>query len=491
MSRQNSVFVKEKQKASTVILNSTSAQGKWNTVFQELPVVFTLTGSCFYNEKDHCCRLRERRKDYMAANNKNSHLTLSEREIIEKGIFNGSAKTAIAEILGKDRSTIGKEIREHRYKNRKCPLPLECSNYKRCKHGRYCNKECTDYVPFACKRRDRSPGACNGCGKRNSCRYDQYNYDAQKAQKEYESVLVSSRSGINATRNEIKELGEKIKPFLAQGLSLYAIKQNHPEITQSEKTLYTYIENGVFTDAGVSITCLDLKRQVRRKLTKKKEVIYSKRKDNSYLKGRMYKDYENYISENPDVSVVEMDTVYNDIRNGPFLQTFKFLKYDLLFCIYHEKKDSEHMRNGILFLEKILGKEIFAKEVNVLLTDRGSEFPLGEETEIREDGSRRTRIFYCDAMASYQKGSLENVHILLREICPKECDLRELGLDSQEKADRISANINSYPKEKLNGKTSFQLLGFLSPSTAERFLTYGLIPIDADQVTLKPYLLKK
>ena len=93
-------------------------------------------------------------------------------------------------------------------------------------------------------------------------------------------------------------------------------------------------------------------------------------------------------------------------------------------------------------------------------------------------------------MASWQKGSLENIHEMLRQICPKNCDLYALGLDSQSKADRISSHINSYPKEKLNGKTSFQLLEFFSPDMAQKLYDYGLIPISPDHVTLKPYILK-
>ena len=50
----------------------------------------------------------------MASSNKNTHLTYEERCIIETGIRNGSSKAAIAKILGKDKSTIGKEIALHR-----------------------------------------------------------------------------------------------------------------------------------------------------------------------------------------------------------------------------------------------------------------------------------------------------------------------------------------------------------------------------------------
>ena len=42
--------------------------------------------------------------------NKHLHITLDERKIIETGIFNGSTRTAIARTIGKDKSTVGREI---------------------------------------------------------------------------------------------------------------------------------------------------------------------------------------------------------------------------------------------------------------------------------------------------------------------------------------------------------------------------------------------
>lgn len=424
--------------------------------------------------------------------NKYFHLTLAERQIIETGISHGSTKAAIAKTLGKDKSTIGKEIKLHRVKSFSISYPLDCSLFPKCKDKNtfLCNPQCPSYIQFTCKRRDRSPGACNGCEKYSRCHYDKYRYSASQADSEYRDSLVSTRLGINATLSQIKELGLLIKPLLAQGQSVYAILQNHPEINLTEKTLYHYIEEGVFQNAGVSITCMDLKRQVRRKLAKKKSIEYSPRKDRSYLKGRTHKEYTEFKEMNPDASVVEMDTVYNDGSNGPFLQTFKFMKYDFLFCIYHHQKTSQTMLEGILLLESILGEQIFNEEVMVLKTDRGSEFILAEQAEIRKDGTRRTRLFYCDPMASWQKGSLENIHILIRDICPKETDLYALGLDSQEKANRISSHINSYSRKKLNNKTSFSVLKFFNKEMADKLIDQGLTEIPPDQVILKPYLLK-
>ena len=71
----------------------------------------------------------------MASSNKHLHITLDERRIIEIGIRNNSTKTAIARTLGKDKSTIAREIRLHRYRSHKCSLPLECNNYKHCGIG--------------------------------------------------------------------------------------------------------------------------------------------------------------------------------------------------------------------------------------------------------------------------------------------------------------------------------------------------------------------
>ena len=424
--------------------------------------------------------------------NKYFHLTLAERQMIETGISHGSTKAAIAKTLGKDKSTIGKEIKLHRVKSFSISYPLDCSLFPKCKDRNtfLCNPQCPSYIQFTCKRRDRSPGACNGCEKYSRCHYDKYRYSASQADSEYRDSLVSTRLGINATLSQIKELGLLIKPLLAQGQSVYAILQNHPEINLTEKTLYHYIEEGVFQNAGVSITCMDLKRQVRRKLTKKKSIEYSPRKDRSYLKGRTLKEYTESKEMNPDASVVEMDTVYNDGSNGPFLQTFKFMKYDFLFCVYHQQKTSQDMLEGILLLESILGEQMFNEEVMVLKTDRGSEFILAEQAKIRNDGTRRTRLFYCDPMASWQKGSLENIHLLIRDICPKETDLYALGLDSQEKANRISSHINSYSKKKLNNKTSFSVLKFFNKEMANQLFSYGLTEIQPDQVILKPYLLK-
>ena len=127
-----------------------------------------------------------------------------------------------------------------------------------------------------------------------------------------------------------------------------------------------------------------------------------------------------------------MDTVYNNGSDGPFIQTFKFVRPGLLFALFHQEKTALSMKQGVDLLESILGPRLFRKYVHVLLTDRGAEFSNAEGMETSADGTRRTRVYYCDPMQSGQKGTLENKHIELRYILPKGTDLRKLGLTGQD-----------------------------------------------------------
>lgn len=420
----------------------------------------------------------------MSSNNKNLHLTVQERIIIEKGIENGSTKAAIALTISKDKSTVGKEIKKHRELVHKSSYKINCANMKNCSHNHVCDN-CADFKPFTCNRRDRSPGACNGCSKYTHCRYDKYRYKADFSHKKYREDLVDSRTGINMSYEECKAMADIIVPLIKAGHSPYHIVTNHPELNISEKTLYNYIENGIFREFG--LLDIDLRIKTKRKITKKASNKYKKREDKKYLNGRTYDDFINYTAENKNLSVVEMDTVYNNGSTGPFMQTFKFLDYSFMFIVYQEEKTAKSMVEGVDLLEKILGKDLFSEEVAIIKTDRGSEFCDAEGFEKEENESRRTRIFYCDPMASGQKGSLENNHKEIRYICPKENDL---GLNSQEKANLIVSHINSQSKEHLKGKSPLEVMEFMNPALYQKFKDFGIERINKDNIVLKPYLLK-
>ena len=97
----------------------------------------------------------------------NSHLTLEQRRIIQAGIENNSPKAAIARTIGKDATTVAKEIYKHRtFKPRNTfNNPINCIKWKSCEK-KVCFQTCSELEEPVCYRRDKSPGACNKCKTR-------------------------------------------------------------------------------------------------------------------------------------------------------------------------------------------------------------------------------------------------------------------------------------------------------------------------------------
>lgn len=425
----------------------------------------------------------------MKTDNSNRHLTLEERQIIENGIKDGLKKSKIAAMLGKDKSTIGKEIRKHRTFKHSMEMKLECEGYRKCSHGRECTADCPDYIPFTCSRRDRSPGACNGCGQYSRCRFNKYHYSAQHAHNEYLSTLSDSRAGVNLTSKEAQELADIVAPLLRQGHSPYQIVADNSNLGICERTLYNYIDAGIFHYLG-GVTNLDLRRKTGRKISKRKTLQYRKRDSKAYLKGRTYSDYTAFMEENSDAFVTQMDTVYNDESEGPFVQTFKFMHAGVMIGILHSSKTAEEMTGGIDMLEQVLGKDVFSRYCSVILTDRGTEFSDAEGIEKDRDGRSRARIFYCDPMRSNQKGSLENNHIELRYILPKGKNLNELGLTCQEALNTALSHINSSSHKKLGGKSPLEAAEFMYPDLYEKLTEFGIVQIGRNSIILNPSVLR-
>jgi len=409
----------------------------------------------------------------------NTHLTLDERRIIEAGIINSSTKSAIAKTIGKDATTVAKEIRKHRvFKGRNTyNRPVMCEKLGVCPH-KPCLEKCEFFAEPKCNRRDKSPGACNGCEKAGKCRYDKYFYKAEIADEEYRRDLVDYRAGINLTTKERDFIAGVIAPLLRQGQSVHQILSAHPEIKQSQRTLYYYIESGVFKDFGVDN--FSLKEQVNRKQFKDK---YKKRKEPSCYNGRKYPDFLKFREENPDTPVTQMDTVCNS-PSGPYIQTFMVEKANFMFGFLHNEKTSESMAARVDWIQKVLGREMFSKVFPVLLTDRGSEFEKWNLFELDRTGKTRLKIFYCDPMQSSQKANVENNHNYVRDIIPNGYPLDKL---SQADIDLMFSHINAAPRLSLNDKSPFEVFSFFYGEKTAELL--DIRSICRDDVVLKPYLI--
>ena len=137
-------------------------------------------------------------------------------------------------------------------------------------------------------------------------------------------------------------------------------------------------------------------------------------------------------------------------------------------------------------LSEGLGISAFQKLFPLILTDNGVEFKGPHDLEFTASGVRRTRLFYCDPQASWQKPHVENNHTLIRRIVPKGTSFS--FLDDQ-KVHLITEHINSVPREMFDNRTPFELMTSEEEKKLLEFLK--LTPVPHDEVLLKPALLKK
>lgn len=407
---------------------------------------------------------------------KNTHLTLEDRKKVQEGLEKGLSRTEIAKNINKDISTVAKEIKNRRKLKPRNPFnnPITCTKFKEC---RICHGKCSEYEEIKCTRRDRKIGVCNLCPDISKCRLDKYFYYAKQAHESYLYTLKDSREGVNLNTKEMLEIVDIIKPLLKQGQSVYQILKNHPEIKMCSKTLYMYIESGIFQDYGINNFSL------RRQVSMRKRKNLKKRKEPVNYEGRRYKDYLEFVKENPTIPTTQMDTVYNH-QDGPYIQTFIFQNTGLMIGFLHTEKTSESMASTLDNLQETL-KDDYQKFFSLLLTDRGSEFEKYELFEVNTEGEIRSNIFYCDPQTPSQKPHVENNHNYVRNIIPNGKTLKNL---TQEDLNLMFSHINSTPRKVLNGKTPYEAFEFLYGNRILEKL--NIQKIEKDMVTLQPYLLK-
>lgn len=413
--------------------------------------------------------------------NNGKQLTLSQRIKIEEMLNQRHRKFEIANELDKSQSTIAREINKH--KKLKSTNPFWQDNMYNCKYFincKKCTERCKIFQPIPCKDRDRNIGVCNNCKNLKSCKLDKYFYIAEEAQKQYEYTLKDSRQGVNLNTSELIELAHIICPLIKKGQSIYTILTNHPEIKFCEKTIYNYIEMGLFKDWDV--TNFTLKRKVKRKVSKKK---LKKRKESVNYDGRTYTDYLEYKIQNPNIPTTEMDTVYNN-QSGPYIQTFIFENTAFMIGILHQDKTADSMAKSLDIFQNHLSNEEYGKLFSLLLTDRGTEFCKPQQFEINmETGEIRSKLFYCDPQQSSQKPHVENNHNFIREILPNGLNWNNL---TQDKVDLMFSHINSTPRQSLGNKTPYEIFTFIYGIELANKL--NIQKIEKDEVTTTPRLLK-
>lgn len=401
----------------------------------------------------------------------------------------------IAKYICKDPTTVSKEVKKHRIlyprndfvnfnhcvHRRNCKLRNVCkrtlSCNKLCSSCNACNTHCSDFAEEVCQTVLKAPFVCNGCNKRAHCRLDKYLYKAVTSNREYKTVLVESRNGINISEESLKKMDAIVSPLILQGQTPYQILENNPEIKCSEKTIYNYIASG-----ALSIKNIDLPRKVKYKLRKPHS---SKVNDKGIFDGRTYKDFLDYIQTYPDTNVVEMDTVVGCEGSHKVFLTLYFRSCKLMLIYLLPDKSTESVKKVFDHLEEKITTLGFCNTFPVILTDRGFEFSKPNVLESGIDNVIRTSIYYCDPMASWQKPCIEKNHEYIRYVLPKGSSFDNL---TQWDATKLASHINSTARASLNGQPPIKLAQMLLDKNAIK--AFGLREITPNDIVLTPELLK-
>lgn len=428
------------------------------------------------------------------------HLNISQRIIIEKGLTDHDSFSAIARRIGKDPSTVSKEVRKHliesvvadKYDQIPCQHSKDCRIKGLCdascrtlcrmckKPFTSCKQLCNQYVEKNCEKLTKPPYCCNGCTKKSACPLRRKFYSAKYAQDTYTETLVSSREGINQAPVDIYMLDQLISPLLKKGQSMAHIYANHAsEIPCCRKTLYNYIDKGLFEARNI-----DMRRRVRYKVRKKRTSVSFAARE--FRIGRTYDDYQKWMKEHPNANVVQMDTVEGSKKEGSkVLLTMLFCNCSLMLIFLLDDKNEESVIKIFDWLTEKLGIELFQELFPLILTDNGVEFQNPERLECNQYGEKRTSIYYCNPHSSWQKGMIEKNHEYIRLVIPKGINMDRY---TQEDITLLMNHINSEARDSLNGCTPYKLSLMLLNNKLHSIA--NLKEIDPDKVTLIPDLLK-
>lgn len=427
------------------------------------------------------------------------HLTLFNREDIEKLLKSGFKFYQIAEQIQKDSTTISKEVRKNRtehqpsnfnnktnfckHKNN-CKIQNICNSncHAECRRCGKCNSVCTQYELDICLKLLKPPYVCNSCSNYAQCRKIKYIYIASEAQKKYENTLSSCREGINISEEQLKKLDELISPLIKQGQSIKLIYRNHKEeIPCKVNCLYNYIDAGLLSAKNI-----DLPRRVRYKIRNKDNNKSAGKKDYNYKIGRTYEDFLNMLKENPSAHIVEMDTVIGTNEKGKVLLTILFREFNFMIARLLPDKSSKSVKDELDNIEKIIGTELYKRIFKYILTDNGGEFQKPDELETSVDGSKRSYIYYCEPNRSDQKAKVEKNHEYIRYIIPKGTSMDNY---KQDDIDLMMSHINSTAREVLNFAIPYDMANiYIGMDTMKKLNLYKIQP---DDIILKPYLINK
>ena len=213
----------------------------------------------------------------------------------------------------------------------------------------------------------------------------------------------------------------------------------------SEKTIYNYIDKGVF----LRLERKNLPQQGKRK--RKYDKV--KAKPARAPKGESIENRPQEINDRETFGHWEMDCVEGKKKTKETLLVLSERLTRQEIIIKMPDKTAASVVKALNRLERKYGRR-FPQIFKSITVDNGSEFAdcSGIEKSIFGKGKRkRTTVYYCHPYSAYERGTNENINKMIRRFLPKGTDFRQVSV---EYVARIETWINNYPREILGFETS-------------------------------------
>ena len=178
--------------------------------------------------------------------------------IIARCLQGNASFGEISKELGKDRTTIAKEVKKYSYDKKTgrpgypynpCRFRATCKAKKicgsacshpsayKCSLCSECSLHCPDFEEEVCSVKNKPPYVCNGCRNLAKCTLLKRIYDPADAHEMAHHSISESRTGILSNEDDLARINRIISPLVRNGQSLHQIYIGHrDDLMCSEKT---------------------------------------------------------------------------------------------------------------------------------------------------------------------------------------------------------------------------------------------------------------
>ena len=323
-----------------------------------------------------------------------NHFNKNERAILQKLLRKGFTVSEIANILGKHRSSVYRQIN---------------------------NKKNTDFVRIGKKVKRvylAEKAQLNYEINKSNCGAKYKLLDDKKLIAYIEDCVINKKWSPDVAINRAKHLGRNFK------------------ISITAKSVYNYIDRN-----QLNITPFHLRFKLRRKKPKKQYIKQNKKKLGKSIELRPL-----FINERVEFGHWEGDCVVDKNCNSIFVLTERLTRFGIMIKL--KCHTSEEVFKQLIKLKNKFGKN-FKNIFKTITFDNGSEFYKTVELE-----NKYLQIYFTHPYCSYEKGGVENFNGIIRRYIPKSKDIKSL---TRQKIQAINKQINDTPRKILNYKTPSEI----------------------------------